>query len=211
MKDPRAGLALYYDLDTTFPHDIPFYLEQLASPKTTVLELGCGTGRVSVPIARHSARFVGVEHSAEMAGTCERRLAEADLSSKARVVMGDITDLSLADRFELIVAPFSDCPIPLTSRRCGRSRSGESHERERERLAGGGKRTHRALLRPGVTHANGDEVVFRQDEQDFLPRVIPSVLRGHFRPHKPIVRSTGHAGLRRISWPPALVQPCDEG
>lgn len=106
MTDPRAGLAAYYDLSPTVPDDVGFYLERLPFPHARVLELGCGTGRVSVALAERTARFVGVDHSADMAAVCRRRLAEAGLSGVADVVVGDITYLRLGARFDSIVAPF---------------------------------------------------------------------------------------------------------
>lgn len=46
-RDARAETAAYYDLAPDFPRDIPFYLEQVTNPAVSVLELGCGTGRVT--------------------------------------------------------------------------------------------------------------------------------------------------------------------
>jgi SAM-dependent methyltransferase len=107
MSDPRAGFAAYYDLNPSYPDDVPFYLARIPSADAAVLELGCGTGRVSVPLALHCGLFVGLDHSRDMAARCRERLDEAGLGTdRARVEIADISRFHLPERFDLIVAPF---------------------------------------------------------------------------------------------------------
>lgn len=106
-SDLRAQTAQYYDLDPDFPPDVPFYLARLGPGPTRVLELGCGTGRVTVPLAQRCSFLHGVDLSPAMAALCQRRAREAGVSTnRATVTVGDITDLSLGSTFNLIVAPF---------------------------------------------------------------------------------------------------------
>lgn len=105
--DPRAATAAYYDLAPDFPPDAPFYLEQLPNPTATVLELGCGTGRVSVALAAPAGFFHGVDLSAAMVERCQARLRAAGIAPhRAAVTLGDITQLQLGARFDLVVAPY---------------------------------------------------------------------------------------------------------
>ncbi len=105
--DPRQPVALYYDLCPVFPADIPFYLEQVPRPHGTILELGCGTGRVSVALAPHVAFLHGVDVSEAMLDRCRHRLQEAGFGpSKATTTLGDITQLRLEQRFDFIIAPY---------------------------------------------------------------------------------------------------------
>lgn len=105
--DVRESTARYYDLNPEFPADVPFYLDRMPSGFPQVLELGCGTGRVSVPLARHSAFLHGVDHSAAMAEICRAKLEAAGLGpARARISIADIADLHLGQRFDFIVAPF---------------------------------------------------------------------------------------------------------
>jgi len=105
--DWRGGSAKFYDLAPDMPDDIPFYLERLPAGHPKVLELGCGTGRVSVPLALRSSYFLGIDSSAAMAARCEERLREAGIGeSMASVQVADITQLSGANEYDFIVAPY---------------------------------------------------------------------------------------------------------
>lgn len=105
--DIRENAARYYDLSPENPDDVPFYQQRLPSPQARVLELGCGTGRVLIPLAEKCRYILGVDVSEAMLTLCRRKLAERRLlSSSAEVRQGDITDIELGEAFDLITAPF---------------------------------------------------------------------------------------------------------
>ncbi len=103
--------APFYDWEnarTLGRRDVTFWQRLAARVGGSALELGCGTGRVSVPIARVSRRFVGIDRSAGMLDRARRRLRRARLASSARLVRGDIRSLPFdgAHPFDLVVAPY---------------------------------------------------------------------------------------------------------
>jgi SAM-dependent methyltransferase len=105
ITDPRAGNAQYYDLDEAPLGDVPFYLARVTDGMS-VLELGCGTGRVLVPLAGKCREIVGVDYSEDMIGRCRERIGSL---KNASAQVGDITRLALLnefDLFDLIVAPY---------------------------------------------------------------------------------------------------------
>jgi len=105
--DIRSAAAQFYDLNPMLPRDIPFYQGLIPSPKATVLELGCGTGRVTIPLASHCGFIRGIDLSPAMIDLCQAKLARAELPpGRALVTKGDITDFELGQRFDLIIAPF---------------------------------------------------------------------------------------------------------
>ena len=105
--DIRADAARFYDADPGHPNDVPFYISQVAGGNLHVLELGCGTGRVLLPLSKACARIHGVDLSDAMTTICRQKLDAAGIpSTRASVSVGDISDFSLADRFDLIIAPF---------------------------------------------------------------------------------------------------------
>jgi SAM-dependent methyltransferase len=106
MIDIRDLAARFYDSNPDFPDDIPFY-QSLIPTEADVLELGCGTGRVTLLLAAHCRFIQGIDLSPAMLALCRQKLSDAGISpTKARVDLGDITDFSLERQFDWIIAPF---------------------------------------------------------------------------------------------------------
>ncbi len=94
-----------YDLEyEERDEDIEFY-RCLARDAGEVLELGCGTGRLSVPMAETGASVVGVDVASAMLGRLRERVAETKLDIE--VVQADFRFLELARRFPLVALPFN--------------------------------------------------------------------------------------------------------
>jgi SAM-dependent methyltransferase len=106
-SDIRTAAAKFYDLNPHAPRDVPFYLARIPSPDAAVLELGCGTGRVTVPLAAHCGLIRGIDRSGAMLALCRDKLRAAGISAdRAAVSKADITDFDLGRRFDLVIAPF---------------------------------------------------------------------------------------------------------
>jgi SAM-dependent methyltransferase len=87
--------------------DIRFWQRLVAAAAGPVLELGCGTGRVTLPVARVGRRVVGIDLSAPMLRRAHARIRRARLGGRAGLVRGDIRALPFADgRFSLVAAPY---------------------------------------------------------------------------------------------------------
>jgi SAM-dependent methyltransferase len=105
--DLRTDAARYYDLSPNRPGDVAFYLERLPGPSARVLELGCGTGRVSIPLAQRCGYLHGLDLSEAMLDLCRKKIAAAGLGRERIIVeQADITDYDLDATFDLIIAPF---------------------------------------------------------------------------------------------------------
>jgi len=78
--DIRIEAAKYYDGNPGFPNDIPFYQKLIPSPGASILELGCGTGRVTLPLVPYCKYIHGVDISAAMIAICREKLVKAGLS-----------------------------------------------------------------------------------------------------------------------------------
>ena len=106
-EDIRAEAAKYYDVSPTIPDDIAFYQARLPASDAAVLELGCGTGRVLLPLAAWCGFIHGIDRSQAMLARCLQKVQAAAIPpSKASVELGDITDFALGQRFDLIIAPY---------------------------------------------------------------------------------------------------------
>ena len=105
--DIRYEAAQFYDFQSFPIDDIDFYIKQLPSTKASVLELGCGTGRVLIPLSEHCAFVHGIDLSEGMLSICQAKIEEAGIAQKrAKVNIGDITELDLGQKFDLVIAPF---------------------------------------------------------------------------------------------------------
>jgi SAM-dependent methyltransferase len=102
--------APFYDWEnarTLGRRDVPFWQQVAASSDGPVLELGCGTGRITLPLARAGAQVVGIDRSAPMLRRARQRLRRAKLQSRIALLRGDIRHLPFGRRsFPLVLAPY---------------------------------------------------------------------------------------------------------
>jgi SAM-dependent methyltransferase len=89
-------------------HDVDFYADEARSASGGILELGCGTGRVLIPIARLGKRITGIDSSPLMLAQCKTPLAAepAAVREMATVEAGDMRNLDLGRTFSLVTVPF---------------------------------------------------------------------------------------------------------
>lgn len=105
--DICESAAQYYDQQDNPTADIPFYAARLPSAGAHVLELGCGTGRVLLPLASSCGYIHGMDSSAAMLARCREKVERARLSpERVQLTLGDIARFELRRRFDLIIAPF---------------------------------------------------------------------------------------------------------
>jgi len=88
--------------------DLAFYVELAKKSRGPVLEIGCGTGRVLLPIARAGIRIEGVDNSRPMLAVLRKHLGGESREVRARVKLdaGDMRDLRLGRKFPLVIIPF---------------------------------------------------------------------------------------------------------
>lgn len=98
--------AHYYDLAPLYQAraDKDFYLARARVARGPVLELGCGTGRILIPIAQAGVEITGLDASPAMLEICRQRLATEHLT--AATVLGDMRSFDLGRPFALITIPF---------------------------------------------------------------------------------------------------------
>ncbi len=125
--------APFYDWEnarTLGRRDVPFWRRMAADAQGPVLELGCGTGRVSRPLARAGVDLVGIDRSAPMLARLRSTLARTSfggassprrqitkspitkspnypITKSLRLVRGDIRALPFQARwFSMVLAPY---------------------------------------------------------------------------------------------------------
>ena len=88
--------------------DVPFYLELAKKSRGPVLELGCGTGRILLPIARAGITIHGLDNSAAMLKVLKARVAAEPLQVRKLIHLhkGDMRRFRLGRKFRLVLMPF---------------------------------------------------------------------------------------------------------
>jgi len=103
--------AAFYDWEnrqTIGRRDVRFWQDVARQRGGPVLELGCGTGRVSFPVAKAGVEVIGVDRSDAMLAFARRRLRRARATVHPRFVRADIRALPFgnASPFTLVMAPY---------------------------------------------------------------------------------------------------------
>lgn len=100
-----SGYVRFYDFFADFDHDVPFYRDLAREAGSETLELGCGTGRVAVPLAEAGVRVAGVDLDPAMLERARTRAEAARVADRTAWFRGDMTRLSLERRFRLAICP----------------------------------------------------------------------------------------------------------
>lgn len=94
-------VADIYDSYTNVDFDIDFF-KMLCKGHRNILELMCGTGRISVPLINEGFPLTCVDYSEEMLDIFRRKLDE---SNNVKIVCQDVCELNLDEQFDLILIP----------------------------------------------------------------------------------------------------------
>ncbi len=101
-RDPR-----HYDLlaEMTAPGDLPFYRRWLDRYGGPVLELGCGTGRVCLPLARAGAQVWGIDVARPLLEHARAKATAAAIP--VTLLEADCRAFELGRPFQLILLPYN--------------------------------------------------------------------------------------------------------
>lgn len=108
--DYKVGDLIYdaslYDGLNTFLSDLQFYTKWLPTNKgAKILELCCGTGRLTIPIAKEGHAICGIDNSTSMLKQAKAKAVEAGL--EIEFIEADIRTLDLPEKYDLIFIPFN--------------------------------------------------------------------------------------------------------
>ncbi len=147
---PAEEEILWHDLECgAYSADLGLWERHAASTRGEILDLGCGTGRVALHLARRGHRVSGIDFNPILVAELHRRAADADLTVEARTA--DVRDFDLERQFELVLAPMQ----LLQLLRDGDQRRGCLACVARHLLPGG--RLAAAILAPGGGVEAGEE------------------------------------------------------
>jgi SAM-dependent methyltransferase len=108
MTSNYDRIARFYDVDMARNmrfDDVAFYAHQCARAAGPVLELGCGNGRIVLPLAQRGMDVVGIDASASMLAQLAREAAARRVPLRA--VRGDARRLPFRAGFSVVLCPYS--------------------------------------------------------------------------------------------------------
>jgi len=99
IKNRYIKTADLYDLDQrdNLIVDIPFYIDYAKKQNGNILELGCGTGRVSIELAKEGFFITGLDLSEKMLEMYKNKLKELpnNIQNKIDIVKGNMTKFAI--------------------------------------------------------------------------------------------------------------------
>lgn len=97
--------------------DIPFYVELAREAGSTVLELACGTGQVTLALAQAGYIVTGLDRSSAMLRVARDKLDRTDPEIVRRVhfLQEDMASFELGTEFDAIFIPFRSFQFLLTT------------------------------------------------------------------------------------------------
>lgn len=109
--------AVYYDLiHRGLPGEAEFYLGQALKRGGDVLEVGCGTGRITIPLAMSGLNVTGMDNSGEMLALCREKISQVGkMPGKVKLIQADMRTFSLNRTFPLVLMnyrTFMHCLTP---------------------------------------------------------------------------------------------------
>jgi ubiquinone/menaquinone biosynthesis C-methylase UbiE len=97
-------VADIYDYYVNVLFDVPFFMNETKHTNTPVLELMCGTGRVSIPLLEAGRELVCIDYSQGMLDKFIEKTT--DKSYKLTILNANVSELSLNRKFDTIIIPF---------------------------------------------------------------------------------------------------------
>lgn len=94
---------LYHAHHNRYTEDIPFWLDLATQLGGPLLELGCGTGRVLVPLVQAGSHCIGIDRDLAMLQFLQVQIGK--LKPTLRIFVADMTRFNLSLKFKLIILP----------------------------------------------------------------------------------------------------------
>jgi SAM-dependent methyltransferase len=94
--------ALYHAHHNRYLEDLPFWLNQAAQAGSPILELGCGTGRVVIPLAQSGYQAFGLDHDLSMLRYLKDHIP-LSVHNSTHLMAADLCEFNLMGKFPLII------------------------------------------------------------------------------------------------------------
>jgi 2-polyprenyl-3-methyl-5-hydroxy-6-metoxy-1,4-benzoquinol methylase len=104
METSYHGGVVYDIANTRWTGDIDFYVNQASKTGNPVLELGCGTGRITIPVAKAGVEITGLDLEESMLAQARKKAVAAGVN--VQWILADATSFNIGRTFQSILAPY---------------------------------------------------------------------------------------------------------
>jgi len=102
MRGDRQAGVIWHDIECgSYAVDLELWDELASRASGPILDLGCGTGRVALHLARRGQRVTAVDLDSNLLATLAERAGQLPVETE----IGDARELELPGNFELVLAP----------------------------------------------------------------------------------------------------------
>ena len=103
MSEYDVWAADYDQWASEMTEDAPFYVDLARDAEEPIVELGAGTGRIAIPIARETGkRVIGIDNSPAMLAVGRERAGDLPVEFRE----GDFRNFRVEEPVELVICPF---------------------------------------------------------------------------------------------------------
>jgi len=206
---------LYHAHHQSYQEDLPYWLSLAEGAGGGVLELGCGTGRVLLPLLEAGVDVVGLDSSVEMLAFLAKRLQDGGISG-VQLVEADMASFNLNRQFDLIFLPCNTYSSLTADERRAALVCIRDHLRSGGRFAASIFNPERlvelearseAQLEAGFTHpSSGNPVQVSSAWQKVGKRWVLTWHYDHLLPDGRVQRSSRSTSHQIQDWPEYLLE-----
>lgn len=107
MNQYDTHSKLYDALYLGLPGEKEFYVSEALKIGGDVLEIGCGTGRITIPIAQSGVDIIGIDNSEGLLAEGKEKISKIkQIPAEIELLYGDMRNFSLDKKFDLIIIPY---------------------------------------------------------------------------------------------------------
>ncbi|MFN8673808.1 MAG: class I SAM-dependent methyltransferase [Candidatus Sericytochromatia bacterium] len=107
MNEYDTHSELYDFLYLGLPSEKEFYVSEALRIGGDVLELGCGTGRITIPVAQAGLNIIGIDNSEGLLKEGNDKISKIkQIAGSVELKYGDMRDFNLDKKFDLIIIPY---------------------------------------------------------------------------------------------------------
>jgi SAM-dependent methyltransferase len=100
---PAERIVIWHDVECgSYGADLPLWCELAGERGGPIVDLGCGTGRVALNLARAGHEVLGIDVEPALVAELERRASDRGLPVRAR--LGDMTSAEMRPEHPLVLA-----------------------------------------------------------------------------------------------------------